>query len=106
MAMNGMNMGKLMKQAQDMQRKMSAQQAEIDQQEFTGKAPDDLVVATFTGDRKMKDLQIKKEALDPDDPDMISDLTIAAVNDALKQIDETTKNKMGQFTQGMNIPGL
>ncbi|USS85818.1 YbaB/EbfC family nucleoid-associated protein [Fructilactobacillus myrtifloralis] len=104
--MNGMNMGKLMQQAQEMQRKMSAQQSEIEKQDFTGTAPDGLVTATFTGARQMKDLQIKPEAIDPDDPDMLSDLVISAVNDALGQIDETTKSKMGQFTQGMNIPGL
>ena len=106
MGMNGMNMGKIMKQAQEMQKKMAAQQSEIENSEFTGVSPEELVTVTFGGNRRMKDMQIKAEAIDPDDPDMLSDLVLSAVNDALAKIDDTTQSKMGQFTQGMNIPRL
>lgn len=102
----GMNMGKIMKQAQEMQKKMAAQQSEIESTDFTGVSPEEMVKVTFSGDRTMKDMQIKPEAIDPDDPDMLSDLVISAVNDAIGQINETTQSKMGKFTQGMNIPGL
>ncbi|EKK20040.1 YbaB/EbfC family nucleoid-associated protein [Fructilactobacillus florum] len=106
MGMNGMNMGKLMKQAQEMQKKLASEQETIDQTEFVGKAPKELVTATFTGDRQLKDLQIKPEAIDSSDTEMLSDLVISAVNDGLNQIAETTKLKMGKYTQGMNIPGM
>ncbi|POG98409.1 YbaB/EbfC family nucleoid-associated protein [Fructilactobacillus lindneri] len=104
--MNGMNMGKIMKQAQEMQKKMAAEQGEIENQDFTGVSPEEMVTVTFGGNRKMKDMQVKPEAIDPDDPDMLSDLVISAVNDALAKIEETTQNKMGKYTKGMNIPGM
>lgn len=104
--MNGMNMGKIMKQAQEMQKKMAAEQGEIENQDFTGVSPEEMVTVTFGGNRKMKDMQVKPEAIDPDDPDMLSDLVISAVNDALAKIEETTQSKMGKYTKGMNIPGM
>lgn len=105
--MRGMeNMGNMMKQMRQMQKKMEADQAALNAQTFTGASPDDLVKATFTGDRKMTDLTIKPEAIDPDDPDMLADLVLAAVNAALTEVDETTKKSLGKYTQGMNIPGL
>lgn len=105
--MRGMgNMGNMMKQMRQMQKKMEEDQANLNAQTFTGTSPDELVTATFTGDRKMTDLAIKPEAIDPDDPDMLADLVLAAVNNALGEIDKTTQTTMGKYTQGMNIPGL
>nr|WP_056998337.1 YbaB/EbfC family nucleoid-associated protein [Fructilactobacillus fructivorans] len=104
--MNGMNMGKMMQKARKMQQKMQAEQAEIEKSEFVGKAPEDMVTVTFTGDRKMKDMNVKPDAIDPDDPDMLSDLAISAVNDALGKIEKDTQDKMGQYTKRMNIPGM
>lgn len=105
--MRGMgNMGNMMKQMRQMQKKMEADQAALNNQTFTGTSPDDLVTATFTGDRKMTDLSIKPEAIDPDDPDMLADLVLAAVNQALTAVDEQTKSTLGKYTQGMNIPGM
>ncbi|NLR09934.1 MULTISPECIES: YbaB/EbfC family nucleoid-associated protein [Lactobacillaceae] len=100
------NMGNMMKQMRQMQKKMEEDQANLNAQSFTGTSPDDLVHATFTGDRKMTDLTIKLEAIDPDDPDMLADLVLAAVNDALTKVDQTTKQSLGKYTQGMNIPGM
>ncbi|GAA6237305.1 MULTISPECIES: YbaB/EbfC family nucleoid-associated protein [Apilactobacillus] len=102
--MNGMNMGKMMKQVKQMQKQMGAEQEQINSKEFTGKAPEDMVKVVFSGDRKMKDMQIKPEAIDPDDPDMMSDLVISAVNDALSQIDKETQDSLGKYTKG--IPGM
>ena len=76
MGMGGMNMQQMMKQAKKLQAQMAEEQENITAQEFTGKSADDLVVATFTGDRKLKDIKIDKEAIDPDDPDMLQDLVI------------------------------
>ena len=82
--MGGMNMQQMMKQAKKLQAQMAEEQENITAQEFTGKSADDMVVATFTGDRKLKDLKIDKEAIDPDDPDMLQDLVIDAVNNSSK----------------------
>ncbi|PWF99389.1 YbaB/EbfC family nucleoid-associated protein [Levilactobacillus bambusae] len=99
-------MGNMMKQMRQMQQQMQQDQAALDATEFTGKAPDDMVVVTFTGDRTMKDIQMKPEVIDPDDPDMLGDLITAAVNDAMKQISDQTQQTLGKYTAGMNIPGL
>ncbi|WP_057877831.1 MULTISPECIES: YbaB/EbfC family nucleoid-associated protein [Levilactobacillus] len=100
------NMGNMMKQMRQMQKKMAEDQANLNAQSFTGTSPDDLVQATFTGDRKMTDLTIKPEAIDPDDPDMLADLVLAAVNEAIAKVDESTQQTMGKYTQGLNIPGM
>ena len=66
-----------------------------------GKSADDLVVATFSGDRKLKNITIKKDAIDPDDPDMLQDLVIDAVNKGLQEIDQATQQSLGKYTKGM-----
>lgn len=97
----GMNMQAMMKQAKKLQQQMAAEQENITAQEFVGKSADDLVVATFTGDRRLKDLKINKDAIDPDDPDMLQDLIIDAVNKGISEIDETTKASLGKYTKGL-----
>lgn len=103
--MRGMgNMQQMMKQAQKMQTQMMAEQETLNAQEFVGVAPDDMVKATFTGDKKLKDLTINPEAVDPDDVDMLQDLVLAAVNDGLSKIDNATQQTMGKYTKG--VPGM
>ncbi|MFD0897538.1 YbaB/EbfC family nucleoid-associated protein [Loigolactobacillus binensis] len=102
--MRGGNMQGMMKQMKKMQKEMAQAQEELNAQEFTGAASDDAVIATFSGDKQMKDLQIKAEAIDPDDPDMLQDLIIMAVNNALTKVDHETEQKMGQYTRG--LPGM
>jgi len=102
--MNGMNMNKMMKQMKKMQQQLADEQENLNQQEFVGQAPDEMVIATFDGSRKLKDLQIKNEAIDPEDPEMLSDLIIAAVNDGLAKVEKETEQTMGKYTKG--IPGL
>lgn len=101
--MNGMNMQQMMKQAQKMQKQMMAEQQDLAQQEFTGKAPDDMVTVKMNGEKKLLDLQIKKEAVDPDDIDMLTDLILTAVNDGMQQVDDATKQKMGKYAKGLGI---
>ena len=91
----------LIKQAKKMQQQMEAEQANLATQEFVGKSADDMVVATFSGDRKLKDLKINKEAIDPDDPDMLQDLVIDAVNKGIKAVDDATQASMGKYTKGL-----
>ena len=96
--MGGMNMQQMMKQAKKLQAQMAEEQENITAQEFTGKSADDLVIATFSG---LKDLKINKEAIDPDDPDMLQDLIIDAVNKGLSQIDKATQASLGKYTKGL-----
>ena len=102
--MRGMNMSAMMKQVKQMQKKMKQDQETLNATVFTGHAPEDLVVVKFTGDRKMTDLTIKPEAVDPDDVEMLQDLLVADINDAMGQIDSQTQKTMGKYAQ--NIPGL
>ena len=97
------NMQQLMKQAQKMQKQMMAEQKDLAAQEFVGVAPDDMVSAKFTGDKKLVDLQIKPEAVDPDDVDMLTDLVMAAVNDGLQKVDAATQQKLGKYTKGLGM---
>ena len=102
--MRGMgNMQGMMKQMQKMQKEMGQAQEELNNTEFVGQASDEMVVVTMTGDKKMKDIAIKPEALDPEDPDMLQDLIIMAVNEAMGNIDQQTQVKMGKFTKGLPL---
>ncbi|MHC9532286.1 YbaB/EbfC family nucleoid-associated protein [Dellaglioa sp. BT-FLS60] len=98
------NMQGMMKQMQKLQKEMTKDQEALNATEFVGEASNDLVKVTFTGDKKMTDIVIKEEAVDPDDVDMLQDLVIMAVNDAMTKIETTTADKMGKYSQGM--PGL
>ncbi|MGL4482437.1 MAG: YbaB/EbfC family nucleoid-associated protein, partial [Lactococcus garvieae] len=77
-----MNMQNMMKQAQKLQKQMQASQEEIANTTFLGKAAQDLVVAEFSGDRKLTSLTIKSDVIDPEDPETLQDLVADAVNDA------------------------
>ena len=101
--MRGMNMQGMMKQMQKLQKNMQKDQEELQKTVFEGHAPDDAVVVKFTGDHKMQDIEIKEEAVDPDDVDMLQDLVIAAVTEALRMADETMAAEMNRVTGGMNI---
>ena len=101
--MNGMNMQQMVKQAKEMQKKMMAEHEELAKQQFVGQAPDGMVTATFTGDNKLVNLEIKPEAVDPDDIDMLSDLVLAAVNDGMKKVNDATQSILGKYTRGLGM---
>ena len=92
--------------AQAMQREMDKVQAEIDEMEASATAGGGAVTVTVSGKKEIKDLQIKPEVCDPDDVEMLQDLVIAAVNEALRQMEEISQAEMGKFTSGLGIPGL
>ncbi|MCH1722575.1 YbaB/EbfC family nucleoid-associated protein [Lactococcus formosensis] len=96
-----MNMQNMMKQAQKLQKQMQASQEEIANTTFFGKAAQDLVVAEFSGDRKLTNLTIKSDVIDPEDSETLQDLVADAVNDALTQIEKTTEQKLGKFSKGL-----
>ena len=97
-----MNMQAMLKQAQKMQRDMKKTQEEIDNTEFTGKS--ELVSVKMMGNRIVKEVKISSDELESDDIEVLEDMILIAVNDALKQIDKVTEEKMGAYTKGM--PGL
>ena len=95
------NMNNLMKQAQRMQRQMEESQKEMETKEFTAKAGGGAVSVTVTGKKEVKEVIIDKEVVDPDDVEMLQDLIVAAVNEALKQADEASANSMNKLTGGL-----
>lgn len=100
------NMQKMMKQMQKMQKDMQKAQEELAQKTIEGTAGGGMVTVVVNGQKEIIDVKIKEEVVDPEDIEMLQDLVLAATNDALKQMDELTNNTMGQFTKGLNIPGL
>ena len=101
--MRGMgNMQGMMKQVQKMQKEMVEAQEKLNETEFTGVATNELVKVVFTGNRRMKDIQIQEEGVvDPDDTEMLQDLLMMAVNDALTKIDTESEKTMGKYTKGL-----
>ncbi|WP_047980685.1 YbaB/EbfC family nucleoid-associated protein [Ornithinibacillus contaminans] len=105
--MKGMgNMGNMMKQMQKMQKKMMQAQDELYEMTFEAAAGGGMVTVKANGKKEITDVVIKEEVVDPDDIEMLQDLIIAATNDVLKQIDDKTNDTMGQFTKGLNMPGM
>ena len=102
----GGNIQNLMRQAQKMQEDMQRKRAELDAREFSASVGGGMVEIVMTGDKKIKALHIKKEVVDPEDVEMLEDLLVAAVNEAMRKADETMEREMGKLTGGMNIPGL
>ena len=100
------NMANLMKQAQKMQQDFLRMQKELEEKEFTAKSGGGMVSATVNGNREVTKIEIKPEAVDPEDVEMLQDLVISAVNEALRQADDAMSSRMNSFTSGLNIPGL
>ena len=104
--MGGGSMQKQLQQVQAMQRQMETMQAEIEEKEITTTAGGGAVSVTVNGKREIVNLTIDKEVVDPDDVEMLQDLVMAAVNEAMRQIDEMSSSEMSKITGGLNIPGL
>ncbi|TLU67565.1 YbaB/EbfC family nucleoid-associated protein [Thalassotalea litorea] len=96
-------MGNLMKQAQQMQAKMAKAQEEIASMEVTGEAGAGMVKVTMTGNHNVRRVEIDESMME-DDKEMVEDLVAAAFNDAVRRVEETTKDKMGSVTGGMQMP--
>ena len=98
----GMNINNLMKEAKKMQADMEKSQAELATKEFDASAGGGAVTVKVSGEKLLKEIKIKPEVVDPDDVEMIEDLILTCVNEALRKVDSATNQAMGQF----NIPGL
>lgn len=97
------NMNSMIKQAQKMQADAEALQGELETREYTA-VSGGMVEVTVTGDHKIKSINIKPEAVDPDDVEMLQDLVLAAVNEVLRKVEETSSAEMGKITGGLNLP--
>ena len=98
----GMNINNLMKEAKKMQADIEKSQAEITAKDFEATAGGGAVKVVVSGSKFIKELTIQKEAVDPDDVEMLQDLVTTCVNEALRKVDEEQASQMGRF----NIPGL
>lgn len=95
------NMNNLMKQAQRMQRQMEESQKELEEQEITATAGGGAVEVTITGKKEIKSVKLSPEVVDPDDIEMLQDLVVAAVNEAIRKIEELSQESMAKITGGL-----
>ncbi|MGI6105390.1 MAG: YbaB/EbfC family nucleoid-associated protein [Raoultibacter sp.] len=101
-----MDMKKMMKQAQKMQAELARAQEEIKEMSFEGSAGGGMVKAVALGDMSIQSVSIDKDAVDPEDVEMLEDMVCAAVNEALRGMSEISETRLNSATGGMNIPGL
>ncbi len=103
---SGSNMQSMLKQAQKMQEDMAAAQAELEQREYTATAGGSMVEATVNGKHEVVGIKINPDVVDPDDVEMLEDLVMAAVNEAIRNAAADSESEMGKITGGMNIPNM
>ena len=99
-------MQQMMKQAKMMQKKMAEVQEELKNMEFEASAGGGAVKVKVNGDQEILEIKLNNEMIDAGDLDMVEDMVMVAINDALKQSKDESKNKMAGLTGGMNIPGF
>jgi DNA-binding YbaB/EbfC family protein len=102
----GMNQMAMMKQAQKMQQELLRMQEEQENKTYSATAGGGMVTASVNGKHELTDLQINPEAVDPDDVEMLQDMVIAAVNEAMRTADADAANNMSRLTGGLNLGGL
>ena len=98
----GMNINQLMKEAKKMQADLEKSQQELGEKEFEASSGGGVINVKVSGNKEIKEIKIKKEAVDPDDVEMLEDLILTCVNEALRKVDSAQAESMGKF----NIPGL
>ena len=105
-AAGAQNMNQMVRQAQKMQDQITELQADIEAREFTATAGGGVVEATLNGKKEIKTLTLKPEVVDPEDIETLQDLIIAAINEAVSNIEATTETEMSKITGGVSIPGM
>lgn len=98
----GMNLGQLMKEAKKMQADMEKSQAELASKDFEATAGGGAIYVKVSGQKAIKEIKIQKDVVDPEDIEMLEDLILTAVNEALRKVDSAQAEQLGKF----NIPGL
>ena len=102
----GGNMQSMIRQAQKMQNEMEKISAELEEKEYSASAGGNAVTAVVTGKLEVKSISIQPEVVDPEDIEMLSDLVIAAVNEALRSAEKEKNDRLESISGGLNIPGL
>ena len=100
------NMQGMMKQMQKMQKQMEEAQEKLGEERLEGAAGGGMVKVIVSGDKKVVDVIVDPSVIDPEDAEMLQDLIVIATNDAMDKADELTNSTMGQFTKGLNLPGM
>ena len=100
------NMQSMLRQAQKMQEDMARLQEDLDAREYTARSGGGAVTAVVDGKHRVKSLEIQPEVVDPEDTEMLADLVMAAVNEAIRQAVETSESEMSKVTGGMKLPGM
>ena len=100
------NMNAMIRQAQKMQDEITTLQEDIENREFSAPSGGGAVSVVVTGKKIIKSLTINKEVVDPEDVEMLQDLVISAINEAVNQVESTTETEMSKITGGVSLPGL
>lgn len=100
------NMQSMLRQAQKIQENIETKKAELEEKEYTVTSGGGMVEICVTGKHEIKAVNINPEVVDPDDVEMLEDMLVAALNEAMRQIDEESERELEKVTGGLNIPGL
>lgn len=100
------NMQQMMRQAKKMQDDMQEKQAQMAELEYKTTAGGGMVEVTISGKKEIKEIKLNPEIVDPSDIEMLQDLITAAVNEAIRTVEETTNSEMDKITNGLQIPGM
>lgn len=100
------NMGNILKQAQKLQSKIEKMQAELEERTVEATAGGGMVKVVVNGKQEIISIHIEPEVIDPEDPEMLQDLIVAAVNEGLSKAKELVSEEMKKLTKGMGVPGL
>lgn len=100
------DMNAMIRQAQKIQEEMETLQAELDAKEYEVNAGGGMVTVKINGKKEILNIDIKPEIVDPEDIETLSDTLVAAVNEALRRVEQTNSEAMGKLTGGMNLPGM
>ena len=100
------NMQAMLKQAQQMQADIETKKAELEEKEYVVSSGGGMIEVPVTGKREVKAIGINPEVVDPDDVEMLEDMLLAAINEAMRKIDEDSEKELSAVTGGLNIPGL
>ncbi len=100
------NMNAMIRQAQKMQEDMANLQAELDEKEYEVSVGGGVITVKITGTKEIKNIDLKPEIVDPDDIETLSDLLVAAVNEAIKKVEDTNATEMQKITGDLGVPGL
>ena len=100
------NMNAMIRQAQKIQEEMETLQAELDAKEYEVNAGGGMVTVKINGKKEILNIDIKPEIVDPEDIETLSDTLVAALNEALRRVEQTNSEAMGKLTGGMNLPGM